>query len=173
LDSLRPSDDRLGAKSVQSDAHICEKFQAALRLLMKNRTMQGIPTPKKLPSNATFGWFFVAVFSAVAAYAFWSGWSAVSLVTLIAAISLALATLLSPQLLAPLNRLWYGLGMLLGKIISPIVLGLIFFVLITPVSLVTRLFERDELKMKKRNVESYWVDRSPPGPPSDSFKNQY
>jgi len=85
----------------------------------------------------------------------------------------SVATLLSPQLLAPLNRLWYGLGVLLGKIISPIVLGLIFFVLITPVSLVTRLFGRDELKMKKRNVESYWVDRSPPGPPSDSFKNQY
>jgi hypothetical protein len=65
------------------------------------------------------------------------------------------------------------LGLLLGKIISPIVLGLIFFVLITPVSLVTRLFGRDELKMKKRSVESYWVDRSPPEPPSNTFKNQY
>jgi len=126
-----------------------------------------------MEENKKFGWFFTAVFAAVAAYAYWRGWSAVSLVTLIAAILFAAATLLSPQSLAPLNRLWYGLGMLLGKIISPIVLGLIFFVLITPVSLVTRLFGRDELKIKKRNVESYWVDRSPPGPPSDSFKNQY
>ena len=127
----------------------------------------------KLPTNRKFGWFFAAVFSAVAAYAYWRGWNTVSLVTLIPAFLFAIATLFSPQLLAPLNRLWYGLGMLLGKIISPIVLGLIFFVLITPVSLVTRLFGRDELKMKKRSVKSYWTDRSPPGPSSDSFKNQY
>jgi hypothetical protein len=132
-----------------------------------------VSSPPKLPTNRKFGWFFAAVFAAVATYAYWRGWSAVILVTLVAAILFAAATLLFPQSLAPLNRLWYGLGMLLGKIISPIVLGLIFFMLITPVSLVTRLFGRDELKMKKRNVESYWVDRSPPGPPSDSFKNQY
>jgi len=127
----------------------------------------------KIPKNYTFGWFFAAVFSALAIYAYWRGLNTVSLVTLIAAILFAAATLLTPQSLAPLNRLWYGLGMLLGKIISPIVLGLIFFVLITPVSLVTRLFGRDELKMRKRSVKSYWIDRSPPGPLSDSFKNQY
>ena len=126
-----------------------------------------------LPSNQKFGWFFAAVFTVAAAYAQWKGWNLVSLVTVIAAISFVAAALLSPQLLAPLNRLWYGLGMLLGKFVNPIVLGLIFFVLITPVSFATRLFGRDELKMKKRNVASYWTDRSPPGPPSDSFKNQY
>jgi hypothetical protein len=85
----------------------------------------------------------------------------------------ATVTLLFSQLLAPLNRLWYELGMLLSKIVSPIVLGLIFFVLITPVSLITRLFGRDALKMKKRRVESYWIERTPPGPLSDSFNNQY
>jgi hypothetical protein len=63
--------------------------------------------------------------------------------------------------------------MLLGKIVSPIVLGLIFFVLITPAALITRLFGRDELKIKKRTVESYWVDRSTLGLESESFKNQY
>ena len=60
----------------------------------------------------------------------------------------AIAAFLTPQILSPLNRLWFCLGLLLGKIVSPIVLALIFFVLITPVSLVTRLFGRDELKMK-------------------------
>jgi len=126
-----------------------------------------------LPTNSKFGWFFAAIFSFSAIYAYLKGWSTVTLITLIVAILFIVATLLSPQLLAPLNRLWYELGILLGKIVSPIVLGLIFFVLITPVSLVTRLFGRDELKMKKRNVGSYWIDRSPLGPPSDSFKNQY
>jgi len=139
-------------------------------LTMSERT---ISSPPKLPTNRKFGWFFAAVFFAVAAYAFCEGLSTVAPVALVGAILFAAVTLLCPQLLAPLNRLWYRLGMLLGKIISPIVLGLIFFVLITPVSLVTRLFGRDELKMKKRCVESYWIDRLPPGHASDSFKNQY
>jgi hypothetical protein len=126
-----------------------------------------------LPTNQKFGWFFVAVFTAVAAYAYWKEWHTVTLVALIIATLFIATSFFMPQILSPLNRLWYGLGLLLGKIVSPIVLGLIFFVLITPVSLVTRLFGRDELKMKKRNLESYWTDRLPPGPPSDSFKNQY
>jgi hypothetical protein len=127
----------------------------------------------KLPKNREFGCFFAAVFSAIAIYAYWAGWGTMVPVALAGAILIAAVTLFSPSLLAPLNRLWYGLGMLLGKIISPVVLGFIFFVLITPVSLLTRLFGRDELKIKKRNVESYWVERSPPGPPADSFKNEY
>lgn len=129
--------------------------------------------PPKMPSNTKFGWFFAAVFAALAAYGFWKDWGLVAIVGLIVAVLFVAATLLAPQILTPLNRLWYDLGLLLGKIVSPIVLGIIFFVLITPTSLITRLFGRDELKMKKRYVESYWVDRSPPGPPSDSFKTQY
>jgi hypothetical protein len=73
----------------------------------------------------------------------------------------------------PLNKLWFGLGILLGKIISPIVLGIMFFILITPVALATRAFGRDELKLKKRNLNTYWVSRNPAGPAKDSFKNQY
>ena len=134
---------------------------------------QTIFSPPKIPTTRKFGWFFTSVFSVIAAYAYWKGWSAITLATLIVAIFFVFATLLAPQLLAPLNRLWYRLGILLGKIVSPITLGIIFFLLITPVSLVTRLFGKDELKMKKRHVKSYWTDRSPPGPPSDSFKNQY
>jgi hypothetical protein len=127
----------------------------------------------KLPSNAAFGWFFAAVFATMGSYAYWNGRTTATLVTLIFAILFTIATLLAPKLLYPLNRLWYGLGMLLGKIISPIVLGAIFFLMITPISLITRLFGRDELKIKKLSLQSYCVDRSPPGPSSDSFKNQF
>ena len=126
-----------------------------------------------LPSNKTFGLFFSAIFVSVAAYAYLKLWSEFSVFALMTSTLFAIAAFLTPQILTPLNRLWFSLGLLLGKIVSPIVLGLIFFLLITPVSLVTRLFGRDELKIKKRTVESYWVDRSPPGPPSESFKNQY
>ncbi len=132
-----------------------------------------VSVPPQLPSNLKFGWFFAAFFALLAAYAYWKGWGEAVTAALILSVFFVAVTLVSPHLLSPLNRLWYGFGLLLGKIVSPIVLGVIFFVLITPISLITRLFGRDELKMKKRSVDTYWVDRSPPGPSSDSFKNQY
>lgn len=128
---------------------------------------------QQLPANRTFGYFFVAVFALLGAYAQWKNVAEVAILALILSALLAAVTLLAPQILSPLNRFWHSFGLLLGKIVSPIVLGVIFFVLITPISVITRVFGRDELKMKKRSVDSYWVDRSPPGPTSDSFKNQY
>ena len=130
-------------------------------------------TDLNLPTNRKFGWFFAAIFALFAAYAHWKSWGEAATIALILSTIFTVVSLVSPQLLSPLNRLWYGLGLLLGKIVSPIVLGMMFFLLITPISLITRLFGRDELKIKKRSVDSYWVDRSPPGPPSDSFRNQY
>ena len=127
----------------------------------------------QLPSNKNFGLFFSGIFVLVAVYAHLKFRSEFAVFALISSTLFAVAAFLTPQILTPLNRLWFCLGLLLGKIVSPIVLVLLFFLLITPVSLVTRLFGRDELKIKQRTVESYWVDRSPPGPPSESFKKQY
>ncbi len=127
----------------------------------------------QLPSNRKFGWFFTFLFAVLAAYAYWKAWATVALVALILCLLFVVLALLAPRLLTPLNRLWYSFGLLLGKIVSPVVLGIIFIVLITPISLITRLFGRDELRLKKRSVDTYWVDRSPPGPKPDSFKNQY
>ena len=130
-------------------------------------------TENHLPSNKKFGLFFSAVFVLIAAYTHFQFRIEFAVFALLTSALFAIAAFLTPQFLTPLNHLWFSLGLLLGKIVSPILLGLIFFVLITPVSLVTRLFGRDELKIKKRTVESYWVDRSPPGPNAVSFKNQY
>ena len=127
----------------------------------------------QLPANKNFGLFFSGIFVLVAVYAHLKFRSEFAVFALISSTLFAVAAFLTPQILTPLNRLWFCLGLLLGKIVSPIVLVLLFFLLITPVSLVTRLFGRDELKIKQRTVESYWVDRSPPGPPSESFKKQY
>lgn len=132
-----------------------------------------VSVPNTIPTNRIFGWFFAAVFAVVAAYTYLKGWNTATLVALLSASLFTAATLFVPRVLAPLNRLWYEFGILLGKIVSPIVLGMIFIILITPVSIITRLFGRDELKIKKRYEKSYWIDRSPPGPPSDSFNNQY
>jgi low temperature requirement protein LtrA len=83
------------------------------------------------------------------------------------------ASIAHPRLLAPFNRAWHRLGLLLGKVISPIVLGVIFFLVITPVAVVTRLAGRDALRLRKRSVRSHWVERAPPGPGPSSFRNQF
>jgi hypothetical protein len=126
-----------------------------------------------LPSNRKFGLFFTSVFAILASWFYWRYESA--LTPLFFAISgcFALTTALAPNLLQPLNHIWFFLGKLLGKIVHPVVLALLFFILITPISLVSRLFGRDELRLKKRFVQSFWIERVPIGPAPESFKNQY
>lgn len=125
------------------------------------------------PSNQKFGVLFAFVFVLVSAYAFWKGYAAWAATLIVLAAVFVAITVIAPTWLAPLNKLWYQLGMLLGHIVSPIVLGLIFFVLITPTAVISRFFGRDVLLIKKRAVSSYWVERTPLGPQPESFKNQF
>ena len=97
-------------------------------------------------------------------------WAA--LLGVLAVISILLA-ILAPAALHTLNRVWFKLGLLLGKIVSPVVLGVIFFLVIAPLGVAMRLFGRDELKLKARNDATYWKTRLPPGPRADSFANQF
>ncbi len=132
--------------------------------------------PQTLPSERSFGLLFGVVFALLAAYGwFLKGWSSVVVLSLVAvAVAFVLLGFVAPKVLRPLNWLWFQLGLLLGKIVSPIVLGAIFFLMLTPVSLVTRLFGRDELRLKRKASQtSYWLDRAPPGPEPESFKNQF
>ncbi len=135
----------------------------------------GLPSPSsKLPSERSFGLLFTAVFAGIGVYGLYRGWIPRAIVAwfIISLIS-ALVTVFAPRILAPFSRAWFHLGQLLGKIVSPIVLGIIFYGLLTPVALIGRAFGRDELKLKRRAVSSYWIERNPPGPASDSFKNQF
>ena len=131
-------------------------------------------SPQNLPSNRNFGFLFAGVFALLAAYGGYHGANVTTVYGwLIAGVIIGLVAIIAPGLLTPFNRAWMKLGELMGKVVSPLVLGVIFFVLITPVALVTRLFGRDELHLKKTNASSYWIDRVPPGPAGDSFKNQF
>ena len=128
----------------------------------------------KLPSERRFGALFTLVFAAIGAWGHYKGGSAAaSNAWFVAAAVVALVTLAAPRLLAPCNLAWFKLGLLMGKVVSPIVLGIIFFVLLTPVAVIGRLFGRDELRLKRKAVQSYWIERVPPGPDGDSFKNQF
>lgn len=131
-------------------------------------------TCQHMTYNRKFGFLFAGVFACLSAYGAYHGANAAGVYGwLIAGIVLGLVAVAAPNLLTPLNKAWMKLGELMGKVVSPLVLGIIFFLLITPVALVTRLFGRDELRLKKANMNSYWIDRVPPGPAGDSFKNQF
>ena len=126
----------------------------------------------ELPSNRKFGFFFTLVFAIAAAYFYYAsnpGWA----YTFAGASSIfLLITLIKSDALLPLNKLWMRFGFLLGMIISPLVLGLIFFGLFTPIATVMRYSGRDELRLKLSNKSSHWISRSEPIK-SDSFKNQF
>ena len=126
----------------------------------------------ELPSNRKFGFFFTFVFVVIAAYFYLSDNVTWAYVFSAAAITFLLVTLISSDALLPLNKLWMRFGILLGMIVSPIVLGIIFFVLFTPIAIFMRLIGRDELRLKFSQRSSHWISRSEPIK-SESFKQQF
>ena len=84
-----------------------------------------------------------------------------------------LIAFMKPAILAPFNRWWMKFSLLLARIVSPIVLGVLFFVLISPLATVLRLFGRDELKLKNTGKATHWHDRNSNGYSLESFRNQY
>jgi hypothetical protein len=127
----------------------------------------------QLPTNRKFGFFFATIFMLLGIYAHLKVLDRLSIMAVILSFLFIATAIAMPQALKPLNYLWYKLGLILGRMVSPILLGVFFFLMITPIAVIMRFWGRDELRLKKRSLESYWVDRKPPGPSSDSFKNQY
>ena len=105
-------------------------------------------TKIELPSNRKFGFFFTFIFLIIASYFFLSDSILISYTFFAFALVLLLITFFNENALLPLNKLWMRFGQLIGMIISPIVLGTIFFVIFTPYGLVMRLLGRDELRLK-------------------------
>ncbi len=91
---------------------------------------------------------------------------------LAAGLVLAAVTWIAPNVLTPLNRAWMKLGERLGRLMNPLVLGVIFLLVITPLGIVLRIFGRDELRLKKVEGPSFWKPR-PMGRSADSFKHQF
>ena len=86
----------------------------------------------------------------------------------------AVLALLWTPALAPFNKLWMKLGLLLYTIVNPVVLGLLFYLTVTPIALLMRLLHKDPLRLRREpDATSYWIHRSPPGPTPESMKNQF
>ena len=126
----------------------------------------------ELPSNKKFGFFFTVVFLIIASYFFLSDRILISYVFFVFTAILLLTTFINEHALLPLNKLWMRFGHLIGTIISPIVLGVIFFGIFTPYSLLMRLFGRDELKLKLVKSRSYWKLRIQ-SMPLTNFRKQF
>lgn len=128
-----------------------------------------------LPSNRKFGFFFSAIFTIYGAWSllFKESSMLTGLVLIGIGILLLVVTLLKADFLLPLNKLWMRFGHLLGMVVSPIILGVFFFGLFTPIGLGMRLFGRDELCIKRKKRISYWRVRTSVLDPAHSFENQF
>ena len=129
--------------------------------------MKNLP---KLPSNRNFGIVFFLVFLIISLYPLAFNEALAKWALVISIIFLALG-LINSKILTPLNRLWFKFGIFLGRIISPIIMALIFFLVVTPIGLIMRLLKKDLLNLKynKKN-KSYWIEKN--GPKS-KMKNQF
>ena len=140
-----------------------------------NSALEGAERPDdvKIGSNRSFGIVFAIVFAIVGLLPLWSG-APLRLWSLAVGAGFLAIALVLPSLLAPLNRLWFKFGLLLSKITSPIVMGLVFYLTVTPTALIMRMLGKDPLRLKlDRDAPTYWISRTPPGPDPDSIKNQF
>ena len=123
----------------------------------------------KISSNRSFGIVFFVVFLLITIYPLTHGgdiriWSAI-----ISVVFLVLG-LLNSSILSPLNKIWFKFGIFLGKIISPLIMGIIFFLVVTPIGIIMRIFGKDVLNLKYNKNQSYWIEKN--GPKS-KMKNQF
>tara|TARA_E500000178_G_C16885795_1_gene691146 strand:- start:191 stop:580 length:390 start_codon:yes stop_codon:yes gene_type:complete len=123
----------------------------------------------KIGSNRSFGIVFFIVFLIVALYPLLND-NPLRLWSLIIALIFLVLGLIKSNILTPLNILWMKFGMFLGVFISPIIMGIIFFLVVTPIGLIMRLFGKDLLNLKKNKTQSYWLAREKI---KSSMKNQF
>ena len=124
---------------------------------------------QKLPSNRNFGIVFFVVFFVISLYPLtYNGditrWS------LVISIIFLILGLINSKILSPLNKIWFKFGLFLGRIISPLIMGMIFFFVVTPIGYLMRLIGKDLLNLKYNDNKTYWIEKN--GPKS-KMKNQF
>jgi len=112
----------------------------------------------KIGSNRSFGIVFSVVFLIVALYPLLNG-DSIRIWSIILSLIFFILGLLNSKILSPLNRIWFKFGIILGGIVSPIIMGLVFFFVVTPISLILRLFKKDTLNLKKNDSMTYWIKK--------------
>ena len=124
------------------------------------------------PSERSFGFLLTGVLAILAAWPLLSGGHPRVFLFVAAAIA-AFVSILRPALLRPFNIAWFKFGLVLSRIVSPIVLGLLFYVIVTPVGLAARLSGKNLLQRRKPDVPTYWLKREPVESQSGSMRDQF
>ena len=112
----------------------------------------------KVGSNRSFGVVFSIVFLIIALLPLING-NSIRIWSVILSLIFFILGLLNSNILFPLNRIWFKFGIILGGIVSPIIMGLVFFLVVTPTSLILRLFKKDVLSLKKNDSMTYWIKK--------------
>jgi hypothetical protein len=123
----------------------------------------------KISSNRSFGIVFFVVFLIISLYPITYN-EDIRIWSLIISFIFIILGLLNSKILTPLNKLWFKFGLFLGKIFSPLIMGVIFFFVVTPIGLIMRMLGKDLLNLKQNKAKSYWIEKS--GPKS-KMKNQF
>ena len=125
-----------------------------------------------LPSDRKFGFFFTFVFLIALIYFYFKETYIPFHILVLFFIVFFLLTIFKPDILRPLNRLWMSFGFVLGIIIGPLIMGVIFFVIFTPIGILMKLFSRDELRLQFKSKSTYWIKRNEETH-SNSFVKQF
>ena len=123
----------------------------------------------KVSSNRSFGLVFFIVFLIVGLLPLVSNEN-IRIWSLIVSTIFLILGLLNSRILTPLNIIWFKFGILLGRVVSPLVMAMIFFLVVTPTGILMRIFQKDLLNLKKNNSKSYWIIREKTG---SEMKNQF
>ena len=123
----------------------------------------------EISSNRSFGIVFFVFFLIVSVWPIQYDGN-IRIWSLIVSVIFLLLGIANSNILTPLNKLWFKFGLLLGKIISPIVMGVIFFLVVTPTGLIMRILGKDLLNLKKNNFKTYWVAKNNE---NNNMKNQF
>ena len=123
----------------------------------------------KLGSNKSFGIVFFIVFLLLGFYPLLNDGN-IRVWSLVISLIFLVLGLLNSKLLLPLNKIWFKFGILLGKIVSPLIMAIIFFLVVTPIAFIMRIIGKDLLNLKFNNKKSYWIEKT--GPKS-KMKNQF
>ena len=113
----------------------------------------------KLPTNRNFGSVFFLVFLIISLFPLLKNEN-IRIWSIIIALVFLVLGLLNSKFLTPLNKIWFRIGIILGNFVSPIVMGMVFFAIVTPTSLIMRVFGKNLLNLKKENKKTYWIEKS-------------
>ena len=112
----------------------------------------------KISSNKSFGIVFFTVFLIIAIWPLLNGYE-IRYWSLIISVVFLILGILNSKILTPLNKIWFKIGILLGNVISPIVMSIIFFLVVTPTSFIMKILGNDLLNLKKNTKNSYWIKK--------------